>query len=71
MSCHEYNELQQRCESKRKKMSHFMLHKPLDWQADPNARTFAKDMQAGILKTAAEIATHQYSCRICQQNLTN
>jgi hypothetical protein len=66
MSCNEYNELQRRCESRRKKMSHFMLHKPLNWQADPDTRRFAKDTQAEILKTAAEIAAHQYKCRICK-----
>jgi hypothetical protein len=52
-------------------MSHFMLYKPLNWQATPNTRKFAKDTQAEILKIAAEIAAHQDNCAICRRNFAN
>jgi hypothetical protein len=52
-------------------MSHFMLYKPLNWQASPNTRQFVKDTQAKILKTAAEIATHQDNCTVCRRDLAN
>ena len=50
MFCTQYRELQRRCDSKRRIMSHFMRYKPLDWQADPSARSFAKETQTEILK---------------------
>jgi hypothetical protein len=65
MLCTEYRELQRRCESKRKVMSHFMRYKPLDWQIDPSARQFAKETQTEILRLAAQIDMHQRNCTIC------
>jgi hypothetical protein len=71
MPCNEYNEIQRRCESNRRKMSDFMSYKPPHWQADPKTRTFAKDTQAEILKAAAQMATHEQSCSICKEYPTS
>ena len=68
MSCTKYDKLQRRCESRRKKMSHFMQYKPLQWQADPIARNFVKGTQAAILRATAEITTHQDNCPICNSS---
>ena len=65
MSCAAYQELQRRCESKRKEMSHFMRYKPMGWQADPTARNFARETQAAILRVTAEINKHEDNCPIC------
>lgn len=70
MSCKEYQELQRRCESRRKRMSHFMRFKPANWQTDPQARKFAKDTQAEIMKTAAQMAKHQQNCTVCKGEIT-
>jgi hypothetical protein len=67
MFCTQYRELQRRCDSKRRIMSHFMRYKPLDWQADPSARSFAKETQTEILKLAAEMDMHQRNCAICER----
>jgi hypothetical protein len=48
-----------------------MRFKPLNWQADPNAREFAKETQAVILKTGAKIALHQQDCAICKRELAS
>jgi hypothetical protein len=71
MSCDVYNELHTRCERGRAQMSHFMRYKPPNWQAIPDIRKFAKDTQAEILKTTAEIAKHQQVCGICKRNFSN
>ena len=44
-----------------------MRYKPLDWQADPSARSFAKETQTEILKLAAEMDMHQRNCAICER----
>ena len=67
MLCTQYRELQRRCDSKRKIMSHFMRYKPADWQADPSARSFAKETQTEILRLAAEMDMHRRNCAICER----
>ncbi len=51
-------------------MSHFMRFKPANWQTDPQARKFAKDTQAEIMKTAAQMAKHQQNCTVCKGEIT-
>jgi hypothetical protein len=51
-------------------MSHFMKYKPANWQTDPQARKFAKDTQAEIMRTAAQMVKHQQNCSACKRGLT-
>jgi hypothetical protein len=68
MSCPEYEELQSRCEFRRKEMGHLMLNKPRNWQSNSTLRNFAKETQAAILKATTEITKHQRTCVVCNQD---